>query len=528
MTSPTVVTPVRVTGEFPARSAMPKPGPCIVVILGVGGDLARRKLLPALFHLFQDEGMPEDFALIGVERGASTSDEHFRASVAETLAGEVSAADLQQGWTEFGKRLHYVSGDLNGTEVYARLKQCVTDLSARIHDVQGHLFHLALPPSMYAGVIRQLASSGLLPKMRDPDDRPWVRVVIEKPFGHDGPSAQALQRSARRVMAEHQLYRIDHYLGKETVQNLLVLRFANSIFETVWNRHYVDHVQITASETLGVEHRGKYYEEAGVVRDVFQNHLLQLLTLTAMEPPTAFAADPVRDEKVKVLRAVRPVNPAAAVRGQYGPGRIDGLPVPGYRQEENVAADSRTPTYAAVQFAVENWRWQGVPFFVRAGKRLAASATEIAIRFRRPPLMLFPAEAGERLDPNLLVVRIQPREGISLCFNVKVPGMAMQARSVEMDFAYAEGFGTEEHDAYETLLLDAMLGDQTLFMRSDEVEAAWGIVDPLLAYWEAQPPERFPNYAAGSSGPASADELLTGAGAAWRAIEKRPENDAPK
>ena len=239
-----------------------------------------------------------------------------------------------------------------------------------------------------------------------------------------------------------------------------------------------------------------------------------------MEPPTAFAADPVRDEKVKVLRAIRPVNPAAAVRGQYGPGQVDGLAVAGYRREDHVAADSRTPTYAAVQFAVENWRWQGVPFFVRAGKRLAAGGTEIAIRFRRPPLMLFPAEAGERLDPNHLVVRIQPREGISLCFNVKVPGMAMQARSVEMDFAYAEGFGTEEHDAYETLLLDAMLGDQTLFMRSDEVEAAWGIVDPLLAYWDAQPPERFPNYAAGSSGPAAADELIATAGAAWRSLGK--------
>jgi len=520
MTAPAVVTPLKVTGEFPVAPAMPKPGRCVVVILGIGGDLARRKLLPALFHLFLDGGMPDEFAIIGVERGDASTDEAVRAGVRETLSAEVSPAQLQKGWVEFGRRLHYVAGDLAGAEVYARLKQCTTEISATIADLQGHLFHLALPPSMYSGVIRQLASSGLLPKIRDPDERPWVRVVIEKPFGHDGASAQALQRGARRVMSEHQLYRIDHYLGKETVQNLLVLRFANSIFETVWNRHYVEHVQITASETLGVEHRGKYYEEAGIIRDMFQNHLLQLLTLTAMEPPTAFAADPVRDEKVKVLRAIRPVNPAAAVRGQYGPGQVDGLAVAGYRREDHVAADSRTPTYAAVQFAVENWRWQGVPFLVRAGKRLAASGTEIAIRFRRPPLMLFPAEAGERLDPNHLVVRIQPREGISLCFNVKVPGMAMQARSVEMDFAYAEGFGTEEHDAYETLLLDAMLGDQTLFMRSDEVEAAWGIVDPLLAYWDAQPPERFPNYAAGSSGPAAADELIATAGAVWRSLGK--------
>lgn len=523
MTATAVVTPMKVTGEFPvAPSAMPKPGRCVVVILGVGGDLARRKLLPALYHLYLDGGMPDDFAIIGVERGAAMTDEGFRNGVVETLtAADISPAQLQQGWAEFVKRLHYVAGDLTSADLYAELRKCVTAISATIADLQGQLFHLALPPSMYAGVIRQLASSGLLTKVRDPDDRPWVRVVIEKPFGHDGPSAQALQRGARRVMAEHQLYRIDHYLGKETVQNLLVLRFANSTFETVWNRHYVDHVQITASETLGVEHRGTYYEEAGVIRDMFQNHLLQLLTLTAMEPPTAFAADPVRDEKVKVLRAIRPVNPVAAVRGQYGPGRVDGLAVPGYRQEDHVAADSRTPTFAAVQFAVENWRWQGVPFFVRAGKRLSAGATEIAIRFRRPPLMLFPAEAGERLDANLLVVRIQPREGISLCFNVKVPGMAMQARSVEMDFAYAEGFGIKEHDAYETLLLDAMLGDQTLFMRSDEVEAAWGIVDPLLAYWDAQPPERFPNYAAGSSGPAASDELIATAGATWRALGKQ-------
>jgi len=520
MTTPAVVTPVKVSGEFPvATPEMPKPGRCIVVILGVGGDLARRKLLPALFHLFLDGGLPDEFAILGVERGAGMSGESFRNGVAESLkAADISPAQLQKGWSEFGRRLHFVAGDLAGGAVYADLKACLDELGKTIADLQGYLFHLALPPSLYSGVIRQLANAGLLSKNRDPDERPWVRVVIEKPFGHDGASAQALQRGARRVMAEHQLYRIDHYLGKETVQNLLVLRFGNSMFETVWNRHYVEHVQITAAETIGVEHRGKYYEEAGIVRDMFQNHLLQLLTLSAMEPPTAFSADAVRDEKVKVLRSIRPIETGRAVRGQYGPGRVDGATVPGYRAEEHVAADSRTPTYAAMQFAVDNWRWHGVPFFVRAGKRLAASGTEIAIRFRRPPLMLFPPEEGERLDPNLLVVRIQPREGISLAFNVKVPGMAMQARSVEMDFAYAEGFGTEEHDAYETLLLDAMLGDQTLFMRSDEVEAAWGIVDPLLAYWEAQPPERFPNYPAGSSGPAAADELIATCGGTWREL----------
>jgi glucose-6-phosphate 1-dehydrogenase len=507
MTTP-ITMPVKITGEFPVqRAAMPKPG----------RDLAHRKLLPALFHLFLDGGLPDEFAIVGVERDASVNDERYRQVVAEALRTDgLDDATIARGWTEFGKRLFYVSADLGNGDGYAHLRTALETIIRTVPDVEGHLFHLALPPSLYPSVIRQLAASGLLTKQRDPAERPWTRVVIEKPFGHDGASAQALQRGARRVMAEHQLYRIDHYLGKETVQNLLVLRFANSIFETVWNRHYVEQVQITASETIGVEHRGKYYEEAGIVRDMFQNHLLQLLTLTAMEPPTTFGADAVRDEKVKVLRAIRPIEPGAAVRGQYAPGRVSGAAVVGYRQEEHVAPHSQTPTYAAVQFTVDNWRWQGVPFYVRAGKRLAATGTEIAIRFRCPPLMLFPGENGERLEPNVLVARIQPREGIALRFDVKVPGMAMQARSVEMDFAYAEAFGTEEHDAYETLLLDAMLGDQTLFMRSDEVEAAWAIVDPLLAYWEAQPPERFPNYPAGSAGPAAADDLIAQSGGAWR------------
>jgi glucose-6-phosphate 1-dehydrogenase len=515
-----VVSPMRVTGEFPVqRTAMPKPARCVVIILGAAGDLAHRKLLPALFHLFLDGGLPDEFAIVGVERDTTVNDEGFRDIVAKALkAANIDDGVVHDHWSDFGKRLFYVAADLGQAAGYTELHRRLIEVDKTVADVQGHLFHLALPPSLYSSVIRQLAAAELLTKQREPSERPWTRVVIEKPFGHDGPSAQALQRGARRVMAEHQLYRIDHYLGKETVQNLLVLRFANSIFETVWNRHYVEAVQITASETLGVEHRGTYYEEAGIVRDMFQNHLLQLLTLTAMEPPTAFNPDAVRDEKVKVLRAIRPVQPDAAVRGQYGAGRIDGADVVAYRAEEKVAAKSQTPTYAAMRFTIDNWRWQGVPFYLRAGKRLAANGTEIVVRFRRPPLMLFPPEAGERLAPNVLVARIQPREGISLCFDVKVPGMAMHARSVEMDFAYAEGFGTVEHDAYETLLLDAMLGDQTLFMRSDEVEAAWSIVDPLLAYWETQPPDDFPNYAAGSAGPPAADELIAQTGGSWRKL----------
>lgn len=519
MTGP-VVAPMRVTGEFPVkRSEMPKPAPCVVVILGASGDLAHRKLLPALFRLFVDGGMPDEFAIIGVERDKTVGDDGYRDVVAKVLeTAKLDQAEVRSHWSEFSRRVFYVAADLTNGADYAGMHRRIVEVDKTVPGLQGHLFHLALPPSLYPSVIRQLAAADLLPKQRDPAERPWVRVVIEKPFGHDGPSAQALQRGARRVMGEHQLYRIDHYLGKETVQNLLVLRFANSIFETVWNRHYVEEVQITAGETLGVEHRGKYYEEAGIVRDMFQNHLLQLLTLTAMEPPTAFNPDAVRDEKVKVLRAIRPVQPDAAVRGQYGPGRIDGAKVVGYQQEVRVAPRSQTPTFAAMRFTIDNWRWQGVPFYLRAGKRLGATGTEIVVRFRRPPLMLFPAEAGERLAPNVLVARIQPREGISLRFDVKVPGMAMHARSVAMDFAYAEGFGVQEHDAYETLLLDAMLGDQTLFMRSDEVEAAWAIVDPLLAYWEIQAPDRFPNYPAGSAGPPEADALIAETGGSWRSL----------
>jgi glucose-6-phosphate 1-dehydrogenase len=520
MTTPAMVSPIRITGEYPVqRTPMPKPSRCVVIILGAAGDLAHRKLLPALFHLFVDGGLPDEFAIVGVERDATVDDEGFRDNVATVLkAAKIDAGVIQERWQEFGKRLFYVAADLGNASGYAEVHRRIIEVDKTVPDVQGHLFHLALPPSLYPSVIRQLAASELITKQREPSERPWTRVVIEKPFGHDGPSAEALQRGARRVMAEHQLYRIDHYLGKETVQNLLVLRFANSIFETVWNRHYVEEVQITASETIGVEHRGKYYEEAGVVRDMFQNHLLQLLTLTAMEPPTAFNPDAVRDEKVKVLRAIRPVQPDAAVRGQYGAGRVDGVDVLGYRQEDKVAARSQAPTYAAMRFTIDNWRWQGVPFYVRAGKRLSTGGTEIVIRFRHPPLTLFPAVAGERLAPNVLIARIQPREGVSLRFDVKVPGLAMQARSVDMDFAYAEGFGTQEHDAYETLLLDAMLGDQTLFMRSDEVEAAWAIVDPLIADWETQPPDGFPNYAAGTAGPTAADELIAQSGGRWRSL----------
>ena len=355
---------------------------------------------------------------------------------------------------------------------------------------------------------------------REAGDPNWVRVIIEKPFGRDLKSAQTLNHIVRAAVAEHQIYRIDHYLGKETVQNLLVFRFANSIFEPVWNRHHIHHVQITTGETLGVEHRAGYYEEAGVVRDMFQNHLLSLLSLTAMEPPATSLADAVRDEKVKVLNAIRPVPPGElaeyAVRGQYGPGMIDGAPVPGYRREEGVAADSNTPTYAAIRFMIDNWRWQGVPFFLRSGKRLAKRVSEIAIQFRQPPHLMFPLPPGETLSPNVLVIRVQPDEGLSLCFEIKVPGVGIRMTSARMEFGYDDIFGATEHDAYETLLLDCMTGDATLFLRNDATEAAWRAVDPVIAAWDADPATGFPNYAAGSWGPAAAEALLAAAGAKWR------------
>jgi glucose-6-phosphate 1-dehydrogenase len=354
----------------------------------------------------------------------------------------------------------------------------------------------------------------------DPKKRPWVRIIIEKPFGRSLESAVALNACVRRAFAEHQVYRIDHYLGKETVQNLLVFRFANSIFEPVWNRQHVHHVQITAAESVGVEHRGKYYEEAGVVRDMFQNHLLQLLTLTAMEPPVTFSADAVRDEKVKVLNAVRPITAAEmhdySVRGQYGPGEMTGKAVPGYRQEPNVAPDSSTPTYAALRVMVDNWRWQGVPFYLRSGKRMARRASEIAIQFRQPPHLMFPLGPGQKIEPNVLAIRVQPDEGIALRFEVKVPGVEVKMVSVDMDFGYNEAFGEGSHEAYETLLLDCMLGEATLFTRNDEVEAAWTVVDPIISFWNNKKPEHFPNYAAGSWGPAISDEFLGKLGAAWR------------
>jgi len=498
--------------------------PCIMVIFGAGGDLTRRKLMPSLFHLMGDGLLADTFHIVGVGR-EGPDHESFRETVRGALEryrrGPGREMDVEH-WRHFRERLHYVGGDLTRPETYATLGRQLAELDGTLPEGSGHLFYLAIPPSFYPTVIQQLAQSGVAPRVPDPRARPWARIVIEKPFGRSLETAQALNATVRRDYAEHQVYRIDHYLGKETVQNLLVFRFANSIFEPIWNRQHVDHVQITAAESVGVETRARYYEEAGVVRDMFQNHLLQLLALTAMEPPVTFSADAVRDEKLKVLRAIRPIAPSdaagVAVRGQYGAGRIGDQAVPGYREEPGVAPESTTPTFAAVRFMVDNWRWQDVPFYLRSGKRLPTRATEIAIQFRQPPHLMFPLPDGRPVAPNVLAIRIQPLEGIALRFEVKVPGVDVRLSSVDMDFDYEREFDVDAHDAYETLLLDCMLGEQTLFTRSDEAEVAWGIVDPLIAHWERVGPRQFPNYAAGSWGPAAADALLAAHGARWREL----------
>jgi len=507
-----------------AAGSLRKAGPCVIVIFGASGDLTRRKLMPSLFHLMKDGLLDDDFAILGVDREGDT-DETFRASIRAALDEFKPGGKPvdEETWSRFSKALFHVKGELNDASTYAAIGKRLKEIDDQVPNQAGHLFYLAIPPSLYGTVIEHLAESGVAPRVPRPEDRPWRRVIIEKPFGRSLESAIELNAVVRKALAEHQVYRIDHYLGKETVQNLIVLRFANSIFEPVWNRQHIAHIQITAAESVGVEHRAKYYEEAGVVRDMFQNHLLQLLTLTAMEPPVTFSADAVRDEKVKVLKALRPIGEDAwhefAVRGQYGPGTIGGAPVPGYRQEEGVAPDSVTPTYAAVRFLVDNWRWHDVPFFLRSSKRMPRRATEIAITFREPPHLMFKLPPGGRLEPNVLAMRIQPQEGIALRFEAKVPGIDVRMVSVDMDFDYGDAFGGDDHDAYETLLLDCMLGEATLFTRSDEVEAAWTIVDPLIKHWESTPAPHFPNYAAGSWGPAVADDFIGRVGARWRELK---------
>ncbi len=486
--------------------------PCTLVIFGASGDLTRRLLAPAIAHLSRDGAISPDFAIIGVARSPYT-DQEFRAYLAGGAREHTPPTQGRPG--ELPAAVRYLAGDFGDPGLYDRLRAALEAVEARPGRPKNRIFYLATPPETDPVIVSHLGEKGLATP-----ERGWSRVVVEKPFGHDFASGAQLNADLRRVFDERQIYRIDHYLGKETVQNIFVLRFGNGVFEPLWNRRYIDSVQITVAESLGVEHRAGFYEKAGVVRDMFQNHLLQLLCLTAMEPPAAFEADAVRAEKVKVLQSIRPFPVEAidqwAVRGQYGPGVVGGRQVPGYRQESRVAPESTTPTWAAVKFAIDNWRWAGVPFYIRSGKRMERRISDIAIEFKRVPHALFGKEAGT-LNPNVLRLRIQPDEGVSLKFEAKIPGTVMQVESVTMDFAYSQ-LGAPIQGGYERLLLDVTHGDQTLFTRGDEVEHAWRVVSPILEAWESRRPDDFPNYASGTHGPDAADRFMEREGRRWRTL----------
>ncbi len=492
---------------------------CAFVIFGASGDLTGRKLIPALYNLSCQDLLPPDFATVGFAMTPLT-DEQFRDRARPWVKESPEVLLFRSKlWESFAPSLHYVSADFESADGYARLKERLDEMD-REHGTRGNrLFYLATSPTFYAPIVARLQEHGLVTPNAVGDG--WTRIVIEKPFGHDLGSSARLSESVHRVFDERQVYRIDHYLGKETVQNILAFRFANSIIEPIWSRHYVDYVQITAAETLGVEHRGGYYDRAGVLRDMFQNHLFQLMALVAMEPPVRYDGQNVRDRKADVLGSIVPLTAGnladVAVRGQYGPGEIAGQPVPGYRDEPDVAPGSHTETFAALKLEVDNWRWAGVPFYLRSGKRMPRKLTEIVIGFKRVPHLFFPPTAQDRIEPNTLVIRIQPDEGISLQMGAKAPGPEMHVRPIQMNFSYSSAFGEFPATAYETLLLDVMNGDPTLFNRDDTVTLSWEILAPVLETWQSEPPaDPFPNYAAGAWGPAAADALLAGSGHAWQ------------
>jgi glucose-6-phosphate 1-dehydrogenase len=514
--------PASVSESNPLRQALPRarvPEPCAVVLFGSTGDLAHRKLVPALYHLFRGGNLPSECAIVGFARRDWTDDD-LRAEYEKTLAKN-GGPDFREVWPQFAGRIYFTPGTFDDPESYRKLKEKLEGLD-RSHGSGGNrIYYLAVSPEFFATIIDHLGDAGLIyPRQQE---SPWSRVIIEKPFGHDLASARALNRDISRVLDESQVYRIDHYLGKETVQNIQAFRFGNSIFEPIWNRRHVGSVQITVAEEVGMAGgRGAYYDTAGALRDMVQNHMMQLLSLVAMEPPVDLSADAVRNEKVKVLQALPHWKPEDVyrniVRAQYAAGSIEGVEVPGYLQEKGVKPDSKTDAYVAIRLELNTWRWAGVPFFLRTGKRLPKRATEIAIQFRRPPTELFEPEVDGHSGANQLVLRIQPNEGISLTFEAKIPGSRRRLQEVRMDFRYGTAFAVPPPEAYERLLLDVMLGDPTLFTRTDEVDSAWRFITAILDAWQqpnAPPPV---TYVAGSWGPIEADELLKGDGAKWRRL----------
>jgi glucose-6-phosphate 1-dehydrogenase len=489
------------------------PEPNAMVIFGASGDLTARKLVPALYDLAAQRRLPMEFAVVGVSRTRMSHDE-FRNKLRSALDQHRPCHVIEDVWDAFSRGIFYLPGDSTKPETYRELKGFLKELDGAWRTGGNRIFYLSSSPSLFATVAEKLGEAG----MNEGENGAWARLVIEKPFGRDLESARRLNTDIRQYFRERQIYRIDHYLGKETVQNIIALRFSNGIFEPVWNQHYVDHVQITVAEDLGIGSRGAYYEEAGAMRDIVQNHLMQVLCLTAMEAPVALEAESMREEKVKVLKAVRRMSEEEvskfAVRGQYTRGWVWGEEVPGYREEEDVAPDSTTETYVALKLLIDNWRWAGVPFYVRTGKRLPKRATEIAVQFKPTPHTLFAKAEAEGLEPNVLVVRIQPEEGISMRIGAKVPGVGFRVRSVNMDLLYGAAFLEEVPDAYQRLLLELMLGDSTLFIRSDETEEAWDILDPVLRAWAGK--KEILLYPAGSWGPEEAEDLLARDGRKWR------------
>ena len=491
--------------------------PCTIVIFGASGDLTARKLAPALYQLFKEKLLPTPVRIIGFARREKT-DASWREELHEAITQFSRTQPVEQTtWEAFAANLFYCQGDLTDAAAYTKLAGMLTGFGNEPL-ARNLLFYLAISPSQFGDVVERLHEAKLL--HREEQDGFWQRVVVEKPFGHDLASAQQLNSELTRYAHERQIFRIDHYLGKETVQNILMFRFSNAIFEQLWSRNSIDHVQITVSEKLGVGSRGGYYEEAGALRDMVQNHLLQVLSLAAMEPPVSLEAESVRDEKVKLLRSIRPLSAQdvarQVVRGQYFAGSVGGQLSPGYRQETKVKPDSNVETYVAAKLYIDNWRWSGVPFYLRTGKTLPMSASEVRVQFRPTPNVLFAAQCGQKLDANALTLRLQPNEGISLRFNGKVPGTNLTVRPVRMHFSYDSEFGAYTPEAYERLLLEALVGEATLFIRRDEVETAWGIVDSIRNVWEGQPLTNREFYAAGSWGPVAADDLLTQAGHTWR------------